>query len=193
MMNVRRCLHLYEKTLSSDNSHFFSHWSLGVLIVLPLSPSKAVVRWHGGLEIHKEDVFFSLSFLLFLQLGWLTRLIRTTPKNASLWNHLSSVSVPIPSSPLPHHQTKRSVFDSLHFISSLPPLVPAALHLSCSPPQPSLYKLPSASCLWLYVSCCFHWLHKVFWVVVCFMLSAVNRVVCEKQQQQQHSNKALNY
>lgn len=79
-----RCLHLYERTFSCEGNQFFSDRSLGVLILFFFSPLKQLSWETAVLEIHKEAVFSHFPSLLFLQLGWLTTLIRTTPKNASL-------------------------------------------------------------------------------------------------------------
>lgn len=114
-MKDLRCCHRdvctsIKKKLSSEGNQFFSDQSLGVLIFFFFSPLKQLSWETAVLEIHKEAVFSHFPSLLFLQLGWLTTLIRTTPKNASLRSLLSSVSLPIPSSAaaIPSHGT--SVF-----------------------------------------------------------------------------------
>lgn len=147
-----RCLLLSEKTLSCEGNQFFSDRSLGVLIFF-FSPLKQLSWETAVLEIHKEAVFSHFPSLLFLQLGWLTTLIRTTPKNASLRSHLSSVSLPIPSSAaaIPSHGT--SVFALvwsrvIHSVLLSLPRPPGLSH--------PLHKLRSTYRLWVYVSVSFH-------------------------------------
>lgn len=72
-----RCLHLYEKTLSSEGNQFFSDRSLGVLIFFFFSPLKQLSWETAVLEIHKEAVFF----LTFLTAIFATRLADNANQN----------------------------------------------------------------------------------------------------------------
>lgn len=165
------CWHPYEKTLSSPNSPFFSHWSRGVLIFFPLFSSKASVRRDGGFGNSQKKAFYSPAPLFtFLAAILATRLADANQKDAkkkppyrTIYHLFLYRSRP---PPLPHHQTKRSVFDSQHFISSLPPLAtplpPTSSPPSCSPPQSSTLQTSQQLSLWVYVRRSFHFLHKLF-------------------------------
>lgn len=76
------CWHPYEKTLSSPNSPFFSHWSRGVLIFFPLFSSKASVRRDGGFGNSQKKAFYSPAPLFtFLAAILATRLADANQKD----------------------------------------------------------------------------------------------------------------